>query len=178
VLLRLIHDTDHAAVYLGRPCYFGTSTDQACNQRWWTFERYGDTVVASMCDAANEIARQAKSVELIGFSGGAAIAIRMTACTGKLTRLTTVAGNLDPNAWTTYHDYSPLISDILIDELPPAGVAEVHWQCSNDENIPPRITDGYFETRPLAVRNIVADCTHATGWEKFWSGIISGTLLK
>lgn len=178
VLLRLIHDADYPAVYLGRPCYFGTSTSQACNERWWTFERYNKAVVDGMCEAANEIARQAGSVELIGFSGGAAITIRMTGCTDKLTRLTTIAGNLDPAAWTTHHNYSALIDDMSIDGLPPSGVAEVHWQCRNDKNIPPGITDAYFEKRPTAVRYIVENCTHAGGWEQFWPGITSGTLLK
>lgn len=178
VMLRLMHDSEYPAVYLGRPCYFGTSTSRTCDPTWWTFGRYDDEIIASMCIAANQVAQQATSVELVGYSGGGAIAILMTACTDKLSRLTTIAGNLDPSAWTAFHDYSPLQVGTTFGDLPPAGLLEVHWQCSGDENVPPRITDAYFEARPAAARYIVDNCTHATGWEEFWPVIISGTFLK
>jgi hypothetical protein len=176
VLLRLMHDATHPAVYLGRPCYFGSATDRGCEQRWWTFDRYGEVVVDSMCSAANRISRElgANTVGLVGYSGGGAIVVGMSACTEKLVSVSTIAGNLDPKAWTEHHGYSAL-NDLV--PLTPATtrqnqIDEAHWQCRDDLNIPPSITDDYFALRESPTRHIVDSCSHSTGWKRHWSQII------
>lgn len=173
LLLRLMADDAHAAVYLGRPCYFGTATSDSCEPALWTVERYADSVVRSMCDAANQLSleRQARSVALIGYSGGGAIAIAMRSCTLGLNSITTIAGNLDVEAWVKYHKYSPLVLPVLAESASGAPVAETHWQCRDDRKIPPHITDRYFEKRPEAIRILVDDCDHDTGWERYRSRI-------
>lgn len=175
IMLRLMHHDPRPAAYLGRPCYFGSATDKGCDRDLWTFDRYGQAVVDSMCRAANRIAREraATGVELVGYSGGGAIVLGMSGCTENLVAVSTIAGNLEPNAWTEYHGYTPL------DDLSPLesarerndAIAETHWQCRDDDNVPPEITDAYFAKRKNAARRIVADCTHATGWERYWSQI-------
>lgn len=173
VLLHLMHDVTHPAVYLGRPCYFGTATDQECEQRWWTFDRYGQVVVASMCLAANRVSAQlgAQTVELIGYSGGGAIVVGMGACTDHLVSISTIAGNLNPQAWAEHNGYSPL-DDLSPLAIRPNEVKEIHWQCRDDLNIPPSITDDYFAAHDGAIRHIVDSCSHATGWQQYWSYII------
>ena len=176
VLLRLMHDAAHPAVYLGRPCYFGTSTDQECEQRWWTFDRYGQVVVDSMCKAANRISAElgADTVGLIGYSGGGAIVVGMSACTARLVSVTTIAGNLDPQAWAEHHRYSALHDLAPLSQVATAQnrVHEAHWQCRGDLNIPPSVTDEYFVDRAGAIRHIIDSCTHSTGWEQQWPLII------
>lgn len=176
VLLRLMHDATHPAVYLGRPCYFGTSTDQECNERWWTFDRYGQVVVDSMCAAANRISGEvgASTVSLVGYSGGGAIVVGMSACTERLVSVTTIAGNLDPRAWAEYHSFAPLndLSPIATAASSQNRLKEAHWQCRDDLNIPPSVTDEYFAGRAGAIRHIIDDCSHSTGWKSHWSQII------
>ena len=176
VLLGLMVGATQAAVYLGRPCYFGTATAKECDLRWWTFDRYGQVVVDSMCEAANRVSRQqgAETVQLIGYSGGGAIVVGMSACTDKLVAVTTIAGNLDPQAWTAYHAYSPLndLSPLDVVASRHDEVDEAHWQCRDDHNIPPSITDNYFAAREGAIRHIVDSCSHATGWQRYWTKII------
>ncbi|MDX1405868.1 MAG: hypothetical protein R3192_15085 [Woeseiaceae bacterium] len=175
VLLRLMLGVSQPAVYLGRPCYFGTASDRACDPTLWTFERYGEAVVSSMCEAANRLARDysASSLRLIGYSGGAAIAIGMSICTERLESIITIAGNLDPDAWAFYHGYSPLTDITPLQQAmqSPSAFDETHWQCRDDEKIPPSITRGYFLQRPNAIQHIVDDCSHAEGWEQYWSRI-------
>jgi hypothetical protein len=89
----------------------------------------------------------------------------MSGCTDKLVRVTTIAGNLDPEAWTRHHGYTPLRDAELPGGLPP--VPERHWQCAGDDVVPPPVTDAYFRERPGAMRQIVSECTHSTGWEKY-----------
>jgi len=168
LLLRLMVDDERAAVYLGRPCYFGTATSPSCDPYIWTTGRYSEPVVRSMCDAANRLSveRGADSVGLIGYSGGGALAVGMRDCIHRLKSITTIAANLDVDAWTAHHDYAPL--ELPARPVAVAGdltqVAETHWQCSADENVPPEITDRYFEKHPAAIRMIVDDCSHDKGW--------------
>ena len=124
--------------------------------------------------AANRISGQlgAQTVELIGYSGGGAIVAGMRACTDQLVSISTIAGNLDPKAWAEYHGYSPL-NDLSPLAIRPNEVKEIHWQCRDDLNIPPSITDGYFAARDNAIRHIIGSCSHATGWQRHWSQIIS-----
>ena len=176
VLLRLMHAATHPAVYLGRPCYFGTATHQECEQRWWTFDRYSRVVVDSMCLAANRVSRElgATTVQLIGYSGGGAIVAGMSACTEHLVSFSTIAGNLDPKAWAEYHGYAPLndLSPLTPAALRDGELVEAHWQCRDDLNVPPSLTDGYFAARESAARYVVDSCTHATGWQQYWPHII------
>jgi pimeloyl-ACP methyl ester carboxylesterase len=176
LLLRLMHNATHPAAYLGRPCYFGAATDPGCGPRWWTSDRYSAPVIASMCEAANTVIRKAgaETVQLIGYSGGGAIVVGMRRCTDKLVAVSTLAANLDPVRWTTHHGYAPVHS-----EAPPDlfhgdrdGIREVHWQCRDDRNIPPNITDGYFERNPWARRELIDDCSHVSSWERYWSQIL------
>lgn len=176
LLLRLMHDADHPAVYLGRPCYFGTASDPNCGSRLWTVDRYGVEVIGAMCDAANRVIddSDARTVQLIGYSGGGVIVSRMRACTNRLVEISTVAANLDPGHWAAHHGYTPLGKTAVVDG--PARVAgrvsEVHWQCTGDTNVPPAVTETYFESNPHAQRRLVDDCTHSTGWSRYWSEII------
>ncbi len=177
VLLRLMYRAPHSAVYLGRPCYFGAASDKACGPAYWTFERYGQAVADSMCAAVNRIAADfgAQSVTLIGYSGGGAIVLGMRACTERLDRLITIAGNLDPDAWARYHGYTPLgdLAPVTAALDATDAVAESHWQCRDDENVPPPVTDAYFLARRAAIRHIVDACSHSSGWENFWPQIIA-----
>jgi poly(3-hydroxybutyrate) depolymerase len=129
-----------------------------------------------MCEAANQISRQygAETVQLVGYSGGGAIVVGMRSCTDRLNLVTTIAGNLDPAAWTDHHGYSALHGESLIGGARSmrVGVTEVHWQCADDENIPPEITDKYFTARPEAKRQIVESCTHASGWQQYFSEMV------
>ncbi len=177
VLLRLMHDAAHPAVYLGRPCYFGTATDQECEQRWWTFDRYSRVVVDSMCLAANRVSRElgATTVQLIGYSGGGTIVVGMRTCTDRLVAVTTIAANLDPRAWAEFHQYSPLndLSPLDPAAARPDQLSEIHWQCQDDHIVPPQITDAYFVAEKNARRRIVPSCSHASGWKQHWSEIVA-----
>ena len=177
VLLRLMEESTGAVVYLGRPCYFGLSTSKGCEPRLWTFDRYGREIVESMCIAVNEIARQhsAQRVQLIGYSGGGAIVVGMRSCTDRLEAVTTIAANLDPRAWAEFHGYAPLNDLTPLDAAAVRHdlIAETHWQCRDDHVIPPQITDAYFAAAQNAHRRIVQSCSHASGWQQYWTKIVA-----
>jgi hypothetical protein len=176
VLLRLMHDATHAAAYLGRPCYFGLATSAGCDSRWWTYERYSDAVVESMCAAANELTEtlEAETVQLIGYSGGGTIVAAMMNCTDRLVSIATIAANLDPANWASHHGYTPLHDLPVPSAAGPSRMSghQTHWQCRGDEVVPPYVTDAYFVAHPDAARMIVDDCSHSKGWARYWMQII------
>jgi pimeloyl-ACP methyl ester carboxylesterase len=182
VLLHLMADVEGPAVYLGRPCYFGTATNPECDARFWTHDRYGREVVDSMCIAVNELARRfaVDSVHLIGFSGGGTIVVAMASCTERAAQVSTVAGNLDPRAWTRYHGYSPLRDLTPLDAAMASRslYPEIHWQCAADDIVPPAVTDAYFAAVAGAKRRIVDSCSHASGWQQYWSAIVESPVAR
>lgn len=167
VLLKLMVRAGARAVYLGRPCYFGSAGDSACTPDLWTRARYGERVVASLCKAANRLVASSRTdaVELVGYSGGGTLAVLMAGCIDRIAAVTTLAGNLDPESWVDLHGYAPL-AQVSIGRMTsaPGSIAESHWQCINDDNVPPDVTLRYFSRRPNAERILIDGCTHATGW--------------
>ena len=98
----------------------------------------------------------------------------MRACTDRLVSIVTIAANLDPASWAQHHGYTPLGD---LPELYKAAHAktnphETHWQCRDDEIVPPSVTDAYFAARPDVTRIIVGNCTHSTGWGQYWKRIV------
>jgi hypothetical protein len=130
-----------------------------------------------MCEAANRLSsrHRALAVELIGYSGGGAIALGMRGCTRHLVSITTIAANLDVNAWSEYHRYTPLVlsRDLTSPDEARPEIRETHWQCRGDRRVPPPITDAYFAAHPEARRVIVDNCSHEHGWERYRSAILA-----
>ena len=116
--------------------------------------------------------------KIIGYSGGGTIVVGMRGCTDQLRSISTIAGNLDPAAWAEHHGYTPLQD---LSPLVPAAIArnerkETHWQCRDDLRVPPFVTDNYFAARAHAIRHIVDSCSHAEGWQQYWSQIIDSSV--
>ena len=95
-------------IYLARPCHYIDST--ACAVRYWTSDRFAPEVLKSMNIALDKIkaAHNVKSFALTGYSGGAYIAMRLAARRSDVRAVNTVAGLLDPTAWTRFHGITPL----------------------------------------------------------------------
>lgn len=97
------------AYYLARPCQY--VTDPLCNVRFWTQDRFAPEVIQSYNAALDHIAAQASSAplfHLIGYSGGAYVATALAASRNDIASVTSVAGVIDVQAWTAYHDITPL----------------------------------------------------------------------
>src|SRR5262245_51127547 len=64
------------AAYVTRPCYNDMSAPR-CTPERWTMERYSDEIVSSMTEVVRHAAEQAnaRSVVLVGYSGGGVLAV-------------------------------------------------------------------------------------------------------
>lgn len=168
-------------VYLARPCqYTPDEFRSGCREFFWTEGRFAEPVIASMDQAVGELMKkaQAASAHLIGYSGGAAVAILVAARRQDIASLRTIAGNLDPEVVNEYNGVSPLEGslDPTVVAGKIAGLPQLHFLGGDDAIIPfaaaesflKKMGDGRcFQTRTLP------DATHDHGWKEAWPGLLA-----
>lgn len=105
-------DPTNNVAWIGRACqYAGTGEDGGqCRAQYWTTARFAPEAVDAV-ERELEALKQAHhipSFELVGFSGGGAIAALLAARRDDVTCLRTVAGNIDHTAFSDVHNTTPL----------------------------------------------------------------------
>lgn len=160
----------YPGIYMARPCQFIMSP--ACNSSVWTDARFSSAVVQAMNSAVEQLVRRysATSVELIGYSGGAAIALLIAERRKDVSQIQSIAGNLDTNAWIRYHHLSPLAGslDPIADISRLANTPQRHFSAADDRNITPELTNGYTQATKLRCVQVVSvPGDHATALERF-----------
>ena len=176
-----MEDTSANVVYLARPCQY---TPEELNAKfdsfYWTQGRFSEPVVKSMDEAVSHFVRkaQAKDVDLIGYSGGAAVAVLVAARREDVKSLRTIAGNLDPQAVNKYHGVSSLEGSLnpldYADKI--KGIPMRHFIGTKDKVIPSyvalsfadRIGDLFHQSV-----SIVNGATHSHGWSDHWRELLS-----
>lgn len=150
--LALAHSVGNA-VYIARPCqYTMIVSNKHCDFRWWTSHRFAPEVTVATSVAIDEMKKRlgAKRLQLVGYSGGGALATLLAAQRNDVTHLVTIAGNLDHAAWTKAHKLSPLNGS-----LNPAdwahrlsGVSQIHFTGEKDNVIPFSVTQSFLKRLP------------------------------
>jgi len=133
-------------VYLGRPCYYGTNTDEACTPRLWTLDRYGDAVVASLSKATAALLAPGQRALIVGYSGGGVLAVLVGQRLGERTLgVITFAAPLDVTAWADLHGYSRLDGSIdpANDPARYTSLCQRHLFGSRDREVPPELVSGW-----------------------------------
>jgi hypothetical protein len=185
VALRLAaQDPAGNVVYIARPGQYPFSGIPDCDSRYWSGSRFAQEVINSFSQAIDLLKEKslARHVELIGYSGGGAIAVLLAARRRDVTALRTVAGNLDPQAFCEYHHVSQLEGS-----MDPMNVAreislipQRHFAGSKDSIVPVFITR-YF-IKQLGDKSddritIVQGASHSKEWQQRWKELLSLPLL-
>lgn len=143
----------HQGIYVARPCQFVMNSD--CDKSVWTNARFSQAAVDSVNDVISTLKARYKAaeIELIGYSGGAAVAVLIAAARDDVTQLQTIAGNVDPVAWVGLNGLSPLYGSL--DPLTTPGrlpsVPQRHFVGVGDSIVPMALAEGF-------VRKISARC--------------------
>ncbi|WP_051785952.1 alpha/beta hydrolase family protein [Endozoicomonas numazuensis] len=179
---RLVHslmleDPHTDIAYLGRPCQYILT--QACNQSVWTFDRYDSNSLASINEAIDHLkeAGNYKEVEIIGYSGGATLALLSAAHRNDVKSIWTLAGNLDPRFTNEFHQVTPMPSAMNpIDfQKQLQQIPQLHFYGSKDPIIPYQISKHYtqksIDKKCISVIR-VEDATHSKGWKESWNRLI------
>ena len=178
--LRLMLRDPGRALYLGRPCYHRIDTSPPCHPRLWTHARYSSTVVDSMAAALRKLIAEedgARAVTLIGFSGGGTLAMLLARRLDDIDRVVTVAANLDTDAWTRLHAYSPLRTSLnpATDRPLRPEVAQLHLAGSNDASVPPDLIARALQHQAGADLAVVSGFDHRCCWETAWPAVVQAT---
>ena len=172
LVLKLMSMDQAPSLYLGRPCYHGFSTATRCDASLWTSARYSMTVVASMEKALRQFMGHSEyqEVVLIGYSGGGTLAMLLAPRIKSVTKVVTIAGNLDTDAWTSYHNYAPLKESInpARNYRTLTGIQQFHLIAKADKNIPYRLVKPFLDTQPHAKIFSWENFDHSCCWLKIW----------
>ncbi len=179
-------DKNPNVIYIARPCQFSGNEiwrnalpkynkAKNCPLKYWTSARYAPEVIASMSTALDEIKRryQIPEFHLIGYSGGATVAALLAADREDVKSFRTVAGNLDPDTFTTIHDVTPLTESLNpIDRAAELRfIPQHHFIGGEDEVVPPVIYSSYKQAvspSQCLATSFVPDAGHEYGWVDKW----------
>ncbi|CAA7627306.1 Esterase/lipase/thioesterase [Candidatus Terasakiella magnetica] len=162
-------------VYLARPCQFtARAKNPTCGIAYWTGKRFSPEVVASMNQAVDQIAAQVpgQKINLVGYSGGGAVAVLVAAGRKDVGSIRTVAGNLDHAEVNRLAKVSQLSGSINAIDVAAqvAKIPQIHFSGAADTTVPPVIAErfaGAVGTSCARIK-VVPGATHETGWRERW----------
>jgi hypothetical protein len=171
-----IRDRSHHAVYLARPCQYVTGENRRnCTNAFWTDRRFSPEVIAAENRAINLLRLRygAQRLVLVGYSGGGAVAALVSARRSDVTRLVTVAGNLDTTLWVAKKHLSSLYGS-----MNPADVwrsllriPQEHFVGGRDKIMGPEFAAAYRNRFPPGRRPkvvVIPSFNHHCCWVKVW----------
>lgn len=161
------------SAYLARPCQY-ISSDR-CNNHVWTDRRFSREAVASVSKAVDQAKNStgAATIDLVGYSGGGALALLIAAQRDDVTSVQTLAGNLTPAGWVRQQGLSP-----LQDALEPADFAQAlrhipqrHLVGGRDKTIPPSLAAQYAASfgHSNCLQIVSVNASHEDGWQSAWA---------
>ncbi|MCG8551770.1 MAG: hypothetical protein MI799_15315 [Desulfobacterales bacterium] len=178
VALKLMEqDNSPCKIYLARPCQYTESA--LCERKYWTSGRFHFRIIQSYQTTLDTIKKKYKNTtfKLIGYSGGAAIALLIAAKRDDINQVITVAGNLDHATWTKLHNITPLTKSLnpidYTNHL--KTIDQLHLIGSKDMIIPRKVTQSYINKFPLnnKMKLIHVNSDHTCCWYKTFFSIIN-----
>ena len=169
-------------VYLARPCQYTPMTaNPRCSVTYWTGKRFAEEVVVAMNQAVSHYAARVpgQPIQLVGYSGGGAIAVLVAARRNDVTALRSVAGNLDVAEVNRLHRVTPMPNSLNPIDVAAqvAGIAQTHYAGSDDSVVPPVIAQRFARAAAGHCTQVrtVPGLTHDGDWAKLWPGLLAQT---
>ncbi len=167
-------------VYIARPCqYLLKENGSTCNYHYWTDKRMSEDSIVAMNDVVTKVTH-GMDIDLIGFSGGGAVAVLVAARNPDVRSIITVAGNLDHVAFNKYHHVKPMTASLnAIDYVSQVNkIPQLHLSGADDKTVPSFISADFVSKvgSKCASREVIASTSHQEGWEKIWPSIASRKL--
>ena len=135
--------------YIARPGQYTETGAPGCDASYWDNRRFSEEVIAAVNSAVAVILKKSGSdkIELVGYSGGGAVAVLVAARRSDVISLRTLAGNLDPDAVNKYHKVSRLEGSLNpIDYAEKVrNIPQRHFAGSRDKVVPPFIARSFVE---------------------------------
>ncbi len=162
-------DTNPNVVYLARPCQYMKAG--ACSVEDWTTGRFSPRIVESMNRAVTSLRKKAQTddVILIGYSGGAQIAGLVAVRNPAVKEVITIAGVLDTDDWTAYHNDPPLTGSLNLKDDKAAfdKIPQKHYVGGRDKTVPPELVERFVQDKSTVI--VVPKATHNGGFEPIYA---------
>ena len=178
-------DPSPNVIYLARPGQFEAGGTPSINQSYWTQKRFSPEVIQATSLALDTLKRTLGSakISLVGYSGGAVVAVLVAAQRDDVIALRTVAGNLDPDLFTSLHHVSPLTGSL--DPLAVASsirsMAQLHFVGERDTTVPKAIATAFLDQEG-DVRHasliVVSGASHLERWVERWRELLKKPLVN
>lgn len=162
-------DMHPSVMYIGRPCQW-VRGPECKDKHLWTTERFNERMAAAY---AAVIAKesQGRPVELVGYSGGAWLALQVAARLENVVKVTTVAGNLMPDYVNAYHH----VRQIEVAPYPQGRLVTlpiVAYVGAHDAVVPRGVVDDFLvKTGARNMKVVETDASHGEGWEPLFNRI-------
>lgn len=163
-----LEDTSQRVAYIARPCQWFTSLPDNCQTAIWTDERYGEQAQRWLLETILMIAG-GQPVRLIGFSGGAHLALQLTPLLPDVEGVVSVAGNLDDKLFAQHHRL-PAPHHILM-RMPEVPLLTLSG--GEDRTVPPELTERMLKARGGRCQShlVLDGVEHAGPWQLDWPRI-------
>jgi hypothetical protein len=178
-------DPSAKVVYLARPGQFMDGGRPAIDRSYWTGKIYGQEVIRSTGMALDSLKRLlgASKISLVGYSGGAAVAVLVAARRDDIVALRTVAGNLAPGIFARLHHISPLKGSL--DPLAVASsvrsIAQLHFVGESDTIVPKSIAGVFLDREGDRSHESLFEVNgvgHLDGWAGRWKELLNKLLYR
>lgn len=188
-VLHLMNQDNEHSLYLGRPCYHlddrkisETNHQQCQGNHLWTSHRYSETIVSAMEKAISEYQKTHNSpnVTLIGFSGGGTIATLLANRLKNIDVLVTINANLNIDAWTQHHGYSPLFGSInpYTQAVLPTKIHKHHLIGMQDRNVLSEHWLDRFQSQSNTTIHRFDEFGHRCCWKNIWPNVLKKITAK
>ena len=183
VLGLAVADRSQAVAYLGRPCqYLEEASLSNCDPALWTRGRFRTDAVDMMARAVDALkdAAGVSVINLVGYSGGGAMAALLAARRGDVACLVTIAAPLDTTAWTAALGVSPLATSL--NPLDYAQrlhkVRQTHFRGMRDRVVPPETIQKFINRVPGALILDIESFDHECCWASRWQELLANSCLN
>ncbi len=172
-------DTYDNVAYIARPGQYSAPNSTACDPTYWSQKRFAPEVISSVNQVIDDLKKDSHTsqVELIGYSGGGAVAILIASQRNDVLSIRTVAGNLDHEALCNYHKVSPLIGSLnpidVAEDV--ARIPQYHFVGKKDKIVPPFVAEEFFKASgsPDTIHIVyVNNANHTEGWVERWPRLL------
>ncbi|WP_338525845.1 alpha/beta hydrolase [Pseudomonas batumici] len=166
--------------YLARPCQFTPAPDNPrCDVTYWTDKRFAEEVVVAMNQAVTHYVAVGQQVNLVGYSGGGALAVLIAARRHDVASIRTVAGNLDHAEVNRLHRVTPMPASLNAIDVARqvASIPQIHFSGADDSVVPPSIAQRFVEASGArcATLYVVPGMTHESEWAQRWPELLAKT---
>lgn len=183
VMRMALADPGGRTAYLSRPCqYLNASALRECDPGLWMQARFSNEAVSATNAAVDRIKTEtgASRVNLVGYSGGGAMAALVAARRRDVQCLATIAAPLDIDAWTDSLKVSRLDRSLNPADIAPElrNVPQTHYRGLKDQLVRPATAERFISrARPGAAVIDERDFDHQCCWSEQWSQLSRATCL-